>query len=123
MQSTATSVSAYLAQVPADRRAALTRLRKLCRAILTGYDETMRYGNPAYSRGGEVEVGFASQKHFIGLYILKNEVMDAHRHLLTGRGISVGKGCIRYSKPAQIDFEIVEQLLTATRDATGVICG
>jgi uncharacterized protein YdhG (YjbR/CyaY superfamily) len=66
MQSTAKNVTDYLDEVPAERKAALTQLRDLCRATLRGFEESMQYGNPAYSRNGEVEVGFASQKHFIG---------------------------------------------------------
>jgi hypothetical protein len=32
---------------------------------LSGSDETLRYGKPAYVRGDVVEVGFASQKAYI----------------------------------------------------------
>jgi Domain of unknown function (DU1801). len=50
---------------------------------LTDFEETMEYGEPSYKRNGEVEVGFASQKNFIGLYTLRvrTDVMNAHRHL------------------------------------------
>lgn len=71
MQSTAKNVTAYLDEVPAERKAALTELRELCRTLLKGFEESMMYGGPCYSRNGEVEVGFASQKNFIGLYILR----------------------------------------------------
>ena len=36
-----------------DRRAALETLRKLCRKILTGYDESIEYGLPAYGKAGK----------------------------------------------------------------------
>jgi uncharacterized protein YdhG (YjbR/CyaY superfamily) len=123
MQSTAKNVSDYLDEVPAERLTALTKLRDLCRTTLTGFEESMMYGNPSYSRNCIVEVGFASQKHFIGLYILKTDVMNAHRDLLKGKGVSLGKGCIRYSKPEKIDFTVVERMLKATVESTGVICG
>ena len=123
MQSTAATVTVYLDEAPVERRSALIQLRELCRTILVDFEESMNYGMPAYVRNGEVEVGFASQKHFIALYILRNEVMDAHRDLLQGKGVSLGKGCIRYSKPERIDFEVVEMLLKATQASTGVICG
>lgn len=45
----------------------------------------MQYGGPCYSRNGEVELGFGSQKHFIGLYILRLDVLDAYRDLLTAK--------------------------------------
>ncbi len=86
MQSEAKSVDAYLEEVPAERKEALTQLRDLCRSALTGFDESMAYGMPSYSRNGEVEVGFASQKNYISLYILKQEVMDAHKEALAGKG-------------------------------------
>lgn len=122
MQSTATTVDNYLEEVPAERREAVTRLRSLCRTLLSGFEESMQYGMPGYTRNGVVEVGFASQKHFIALYILRNDVMDAHRAQLYGKGVSLGKGCIRYSKPERIDFEVVEMLLKGTAQSTGDIC-
>jgi uncharacterized protein YdhG (YjbR/CyaY superfamily) len=97
MQSTAKDVTAYLEEVPAEREAALTKLRDLCRTSLKGFEESMQYGGPCYSRNGQVEAGFASQKNFIGLYILRLDVLNAHRHLLKVKGVSLGKGVIRYS--------------------------
>jgi uncharacterized protein YdhG (YjbR/CyaY superfamily) len=123
MQSTAKNVADYLDEVPAERKAALVKLRDLCCSSLKGFEESMRYGGPCYSRNGEVEVGFASQKNFIALYILRTDVMHAHRGLLKGKGVSLGKGCIRYSKPEKIDFKMVEMFLKATQESTGVICG
>lgn len=123
MQSTAKDLTAYLDEVPAERRAALAKLRDLCCTSLKGFEESMMYGGPCYSRHGKVEVGFASQKNFIGLYILRIDVLNAHRELLKGKGVSVGKGCIRYSKPEKIDFQVVERMLKATQESTGVIRG
>jgi uncharacterized protein YdhG (YjbR/CyaY superfamily) len=83
----------------------------------------MDYGGPSYKRNGEVEVGFASQKHFIGLYTLRvrTDVMKVRRHRLKGKGISVGKGAIRYSKPERIDFDVVESMLRATQNSAGPV--
>ena len=122
MQSTARDVTSYLEEVPAERKAALVELRRQCLAALKGFEESMTYGGPCYSRNGVVEVGFASQKHFIGLYILRTDVMKAHLDLLKVKGISVGKGCIRYSKPERIDFRVVESMLKATVKSTGEVC-
>jgi uncharacterized protein YdhG (YjbR/CyaY superfamily) len=124
MQSSAKTVTAYLKEVPAERKAALKQLRDLCRTILTDFEETMDYGEPSYKRNGEVEVGLASQKHFIGVYTLRvrTDVMNAYKHLLTGEGVSFGKGCIRYSKPERIDFGLVEKMLCATQESIGPVC-
>ena len=122
MQSSAKTVPAYLKEVPAERQAALNQLRDLCRSVLIGFKESMQYGMPGYSRNAVVEVGFASQKNFIALYILRTDVMNAHRYLLNVPGITLGKGCIRYSKPEKIDFKVVEKMLKATVESTGEVC-
>ena len=122
MQSQAKTVTAYLKEVPAERRAALKKLRDLCRALLTGFEETMEYGGPSYKRNGVAELGFASQKNFIGLYILRTDVMNAHKDLLKGKGVTFGKGAIRYSKPERIDFKVVESMLRATQESMGPVC-
>lgn len=82
----------------------------------------MEYGGPVYQAPGaaEPEVGFASQKHFIGLYILKQSALEAHRAELAG--LSVGKGVIRYRRPEQIDWAVVKKLFVSTRRLKAPIC-
>lgn len=122
MQSKAKTVDIYLEEVPTERQEALAKLRDLCRSALKGFDESMAYGMPSYSRDDEVEVAFASQKNYISLYILKQEVMETYKDKVAGKGISFGKGCIRYSKSEKIDFEIVEKMLVATEKSDAPIC-
>jgi uncharacterized protein YdhG (YjbR/CyaY superfamily) len=120
VQSTAANVTAYLEQAPSERQAVLTRLRNLCLEALRGYEETMEYGMPCYRRNGTAEVAWASQKNYISLYILKKAVLDAHRaELVTA---SIGKGCIRFSKPDKLDFTVIEKLLVGTRESVDVVC-
>ncbi len=121
MQSQAKNVDAYLREAPEDRRQALAQLRELCVEILEGYAESMEYGMPGYKKGdGEIEVGFASQKNYISLYILKQDVFEAHRERFAG--LSLGKGCIRFKKPEQIDFNHVHEILTASFMSDSEIC-
>ena len=122
MQSTAEDVTSYLQEVPADRHEALVRLRALCREHLTGFEESMVYGGPSYARAGVVEVGFASQKNYIGLYILRTDVMGKYRALIKTRGVTIGKGVIRYPKPEKINFDLVREMLISTREAQGPVC-
>ena len=124
MQSKSKTVNAYLEEVPAERKAGITQLRNLCLVALTSFTESMEYGMPSYKREGvdEVEVAFASQKNYISLYILKQDVMNAYKEKLARTGVSFGKGCIRFTKAERIDFEIVEEMLNAAAESDGEIC-
>jgi uncharacterized protein YdhG (YjbR/CyaY superfamily) len=119
MQSTATDVDAYLAEVPAERRAVLTAIRDLCRANLPGYTEGMAYGMPCYTRDGEGGFAFASQKRYIALYA-ELGALDALRSEFGGADI--GKCCIRYTQPERIDLAAVARLLQATAASDGTAC-
>jgi uncharacterized protein YdhG (YjbR/CyaY superfamily) len=116
----ASTVNAYIAEAPADRRKALQLLRELCTAELPGFEEAMRYRMPSYLRLGEVEVGFANHKAYISLYVLRRDALKAHAARL--EGLSVGKGCIRFRRPDQIDPDTVRGLLRSTAASTGPIC-
>jgi uncharacterized protein YdhG (YjbR/CyaY superfamily) len=120
VQSEARTVDAYLAEAPAHRRPALELIRSLCLDELAGFDESMAYGMPSYRRDGEVEVGFANQKGFIALYMLRQGAVSAARDRLGD--LSVGKGTIRFRNPDQINPEVVRALLRATVADTGAIC-
>lgn len=120
MQSRARDVADYLKEVPEARVEALRRLRRLCQTTLVGYEESMVYGMPSYSKDGKVEVAFASQKNYISLYILKEPVMERFR--ASKEGLNMGKGCIRYSKPEKIDFALVKSLLEESFRSDAEIC-
>jgi uncharacterized protein YdhG (YjbR/CyaY superfamily) len=120
MTSKASNVKDYIAEVPLERRAAIQKLRALCRRELAGYEETIDYGMPVYKRSGSMEVAFASQKQYIALYVMKKAVMDEFRDSLPGT--SIGKGCIRFRKPDQIDFDVVKQILMRTASSGAVPC-
>ncbi|MFC9390248.1 iron chaperone [Streptomyces venezuelae] len=120
VQSSAEDVDGYLAEVAEDRREALTRLRRLCRAELTGFDEVMAYGMPAYERNGTAEIAFASQKQDISFYLMRSDVREAFEERLAAQ--DMGKGCLRFRKPERVDFDLVRDLLKATAAAPGTIC-
>jgi uncharacterized protein YdhG (YjbR/CyaY superfamily) len=120
VQSRAGSIDEYLAEVAEERREALRRLRELCREQLDGFTEEMAYGMPAYGRDGTPEVAFASQKQYISVYVMRTDVRAAFEERLAGH--DMGKGCLRFKKPEQIDFDLVRDLLKATAAAPGKIC-
>jgi uncharacterized protein YdhG (YjbR/CyaY superfamily) len=116
----ARDVDHYLAGLPETRQAALIRLRTMCREELTGFAEELQYGMPCYVRAGVVEAGFASQKRYISIYILRTDVVKGHAEALAGQ--DTGKGCLRYRNPQSIDFDLVRSLLAATAASTGPVC-
>ena len=115
-------IELYIDQAPEKRRSALARLREICREKLAGYDESMAYGMPSYKKDAseEVEIAFASQKQYISLYILKQEVLDDYRENFPKSRI--GKGCIRYPNPEKIDFDMVEQMIQDSFESDAPIC-
>jgi uncharacterized protein YdhG (YjbR/CyaY superfamily) len=118
-QSKAVDVDAYLAEQSPDRRAALTRLRELCRAELPGFTEVMAYGMPGYRRGDVVEISFAGQQQYISFYLLRQDVRDSLADRLSTQ--DMGKGCLRFR--AAVDYELVRDLVRATFEAgEGPIC-
>ncbi|MBA4285556.1 MAG: hypothetical protein C0434_08505 [Xanthomonadaceae bacterium] len=120
MQSQATTVSNYLAELPDDRRSALDRLRASCLAALPDAVESMDYGMPSYRRHGQIEIAFASQKQYIALYLMKPAVLAANKAAL--KGLSVGKACVRFASPERMDFALIERLLAESRDSPDLPC-
>jgi uncharacterized protein YdhG (YjbR/CyaY superfamily) len=120
VHSDADDVDTYLVLAPEGRRAVLGEMRDACRTLLAGFDESMRYGMPAYSRAGVAEIAWASQKRYISLYVMRADVLNAHRSQLAD--LDVGKGCIRYRSPAAVDFTVVRSMLTAVAVSQGPVC-
>ena len=120
MKSAATTVGGYIEEQPTEWKPTLKKLRAACRQELKGFAERMAYGMPSYLREGRVEVSFGKQARYMSLYILKQPVFEAHRADLAG--LSLGKGCIRYRRPEQVDWEVVSRLLSDTRESPDEIC-
>jgi uncharacterized protein YdhG (YjbR/CyaY superfamily) len=117
------AVDAYVEQVDGPRRDAVRTLRRLCLEHLPeAFTEVLRYGMPGYVRQGETEgeIAFAAQKQYLSFYVVRTDVMAAHRDRLAG--LSVGKGCIRYRRPEQLDEAVVRSILEMTAATRGPIC-
>ncbi|MFF8584286.1 iron chaperone [Streptomyces althioticus] len=119
VQSRATDVDAYLAEVSDDRKVVLTRVRELCRAEFEGFAEVMAYGMPTYRRDGVAEIAFASQKQYLSFYLLRGDVRDAFAERLAGQ--DMGKSCLRFRRPDSVDLDLVRDLLRATAAASGPV--
>jgi uncharacterized protein YdhG (YjbR/CyaY superfamily) len=105
MTSKATTISAYLDELPPDRRAALGELRALIHRVAPKTAEAMKYGLPAF---GEL-CALASQKNYMSLYVCESDIVKAHLAQL-GK-VSCGKGCIRFKRIKDLNLNAVETIL------------
>ncbi len=130
MQSKATTVEAYLAELPPDRREAVQAVRKV---ILKNLDkpfaEGMSYGmigyylpHSVYPPGYHCDpslplpyAGLASQKRHMSLYIMTiyNDGADGdwfHREWArTGKKLDMGKCCIRFRKLDDLALDVIAE--------------
>jgi uncharacterized protein YdhG (YjbR/CyaY superfamily) len=109
MISKAANVKQYIAEVPEERRAAVAKLHGLCKKNLAGFEESIDYGMPCYKRDEVMAFAFASQKGYISIYGCGSPAVKDLRAKLAGS--SKGKGCVRFTNPDKIDFDVVDELL------------
>ena len=132
MQSKATTVDAYVAELPEDRQKAIAKLRSVIKKnIPRGFKETMGYGNMGwvvphsiYPAGYHCNpkdplpfMGLASQKNSINLYHmgiyadtkLLKWFQEAHAKA-SPKKLDMGKSCIRYKKPEDIPYDLIGEL-------------
>ena len=75
---------------------------------------------PCCKRNGAPEVAFASQKQYVALYLGKGDAVNEFRDALNAS--SIGKSCIRFSKPEQMDFEVIDRLLRRIMESKPATC-
>jgi hypothetical protein len=75
---------------------------------------------PGYSRRGAVEIVFVSQRNYISFYVLRQDALASQRTALAG--LTVGKGCIRYTTPEKINYTVIRKRLVVTRRSKGQVC-
>lgn len=135
MQSKATTVEAYLSELPEERRLALEAVRKV---ILDNLDpkvqEHMAYGmigyaipHSIYPNGYHCDpkmplpfAGLASQKDHMSLYAMgiygggPNHDWFVKAWTDTGKKLDMGAACIRFKKLADIPLEVIAELFRRT---------
>lgn len=144
MQSTATTIDAYLEEIPKERKDTFTKLRKtILENIPNGFIEQMSYGmigyvvpHSIYPDGYHCNpklplpfLNIASQKNFIALYHmgiyakpeLLNWFVDEYTKQSTQK-LDMGKSCIRFKKIDQIPFELIATLIQKMSVQEWIIC-
>ena len=138
MQSKATSVSQYIAELPGDRRTAVEALRRVILANLDDdYEEGMQYGMigyyvphrvfpPGYHCNPAQPLPFAaiaSQKNHLALYLggvycgcVDGGETDESRWFRdawtrTGRKLDMGKSCVRFRRIDDVPLDVVGEAI------------
>lgn len=128
MQSKASTVKGYLAELPADRRAAINAVRKVVLANLDkDFSEGMQYGmigyhvpKSVYPPGYHCDprqplpyAGLASQKNYMSLYIMTTYGNEESEHWLrdefakAGKKLDMGKCCIRFKTLDDLPLDVI----------------
>ncbi len=123
------TVDAYLAALPEDRRAALTKVRALVRARLpAGFEEGIQFGMiswsipltrypETYNKKPLMVAALASQTHHLALYLMHlyqdAELMRAFRtgFETAGKKLDMGKSCIRFRSADALALDVIDASL------------
>lgn len=128
MQSKASTVKDFLAQLPVDRRDALEAVRKvILKNLDKDFEEGMQYGMIGYYIPHSVfpagyhcdprqplpYAGLASQKGHLSLYLMC-VYMNSELHepfvaawKKTGKKLDMGKACIRFKKADDLALDVI----------------
>ena len=128
MQSSAKTVTEYLASLPEDRRTALQAVRKVIKANLdAGFREGIGYGmmgwyvpHSIYPAGYHCNpeqplpfAGLASQKQAMSLYLMCIYGDTKYRDAFiadwkkSGKKLDMGKSCIRFRKLEDLPLDVI----------------
>ena len=132
VQSTASSVAAYLAQLPVERREVIAAVRDMVnRHLPPGYEECMAFGMigwviplaryPTTYNGQPLGyVALAAQKRHNALYLMgvyaDSEAEKALRKAYAERGLKLdlGKCCLRFADRAPPPEDLIGPLIAGT---------
>ena len=130
VSSDAPSVEEYLAELPEDRRQAISRVREVILANLPeGFEETMQYGMPSYIvpferypttyNGQPLAVAsLASQKNYMSLYLMsvygERDQQFREEYERTGKRLDMGKSCVRFRSVDDLPLDLIARTIAAT---------
>ena len=108
MNSTASTVGAYLRDLPPDRRVAMARLCSMIRRSARGVRESMRYGLAFYELDGPLFALESGRRH-MSLYVAEKDVVLKHREAL--QGVNAAKSYIKFSDLNRLPLDVVEKIV------------
>ena len=132
MKSNATTVDEYLANLPTDRREAISEVRRVILANLPkGYEECMTYGmigyvvpHSIYPAGYHCDpklplpyANLGSQKNHMALHLMSvygdpaTEKWFRAAWEATGKRLDMGKACVRFRKLDDVPLDVIGQII------------
>src|SRR4029453_11412928 len=106
--STASTVGAYLRDLPPDRRVAMARLCSMIRRSARGVRESMRYGLAFYELDGPLFALESGRRH-ISLYVAEQDVVLKHKDAISG--VDPKRSYIRFSDLNRLPLDVVEKIV------------
>jgi uncharacterized protein YdhG (YjbR/CyaY superfamily) len=131
MRSDATTVDEYLANLPDDRRRAISEVREVILTNLPeGYEEAMNWGMisyqvpletypDTYNKQPLMYAALASQKNHMAVYLTGVYASDAEREAFeeeyrsTGKRLDMGKSCVRFRKLDDLPLDVIGRAIAA----------
>jgi uncharacterized protein YdhG (YjbR/CyaY superfamily) len=111
MTNPAKTADEYIAGAPADKRAALTKLRQTIKAAAPKANEIISYGMVGYKQGANRVAYFAYWKTHIALYGTSYDFIKAHAAELEPYVQS--KGTIQFREDKPLPYGLVTKIVKA----------
>jgi uncharacterized protein YdhG (YjbR/CyaY superfamily) len=105
------TIDEYLANLDADSRVALQKVRRAIRAAAPKAEECLSYGMPAFRLNGKLIAGFRAAANHCSFHPMSGATVATLRPELAGYDTS--KGTIRFSPRAALPATLVRQLVKA----------
>lgn len=105
------TIDDYLAAIPADKRAALEKLRKAVKAAAPKAEECISYRLPAFRLEGKMLVAFGAAANHCAFYPMSSSTIKAFRDEL--KNYETSKGTIRFQPDRSLPTGLVRKLVKA----------
>jgi hypothetical protein len=131
-KSNATTVEAYLDELPEDRREVVEQVRDLVqRNLPKGYKETLSFGMitwcvplerypDTYNKQPLGYVALAAQKNYYALYLMnvyadsEQEQLLREEYAKAGKKLDIGKSCLRFKRLEDLQTDAVGKIIGST---------
>lgn len=130
VSSKANTVDQYLKELPAEKREAITDVRKVVlKNLPKGYKETMLWGMICYIipleeypntyNGAPLGIAaLAAQKNYNSLYLMsvygdpKTEKWFKERYAKSEKKLDMGKSCVRFKKAEDLPLDLIAETIS-----------